>query len=61
MSQNTHPRANRAGRNKHNLLALFPNGRDLGHQLAELIEVRLLPAVGQDAGADFDDYPGDVF
>lgn len=61
MTQNAHARADRAGADDHDLLALRADGGDLSDKLAYLGEVGLLAAVGQYAGAEFDDDAADGF
>jgi hypothetical protein len=53
-AQNAHARPHRAGADDDDLFALGAHGGDLGGQLADLLQIGLLAAVGQDAGAQFD-------
>ena len=61
VAEYAHPRPNCAGRDKDNLFSFLSHCGDLGDQLAELIEIRLFAAVGQDTGAELDDDSGDAF
>ena len=55
MSQNAHARAHRAGADDDDFLALRAQGGNLAGQLGHLRQVGLFAAVGEDAGAQFDD------
>ena len=61
IAQRAHARADRAGGDQHDFAAGLALRGDLRHQLLHLGQVRLLPAVGQDAGAQLDHDAGDVF
>jgi hypothetical protein len=61
IAQRAHPRAHRAGRDHDDFLAGFALRGDLGDQLLELRQIRLLAAVREDAGSEFDDHAGDIF
>ena len=61
VAQRAHARAHRARRDQHNLPARLALLGDLRHQLLHLGQVRLLPAVGQDAGAQLHHDARDVF
>ena len=61
IAQRPHARADRARGDEHNLPARLALLRDLRHQLLHLGQVRLFPAVRQDAGAQLHHYARDVF
>ena len=61
VAQSAHARPHRAGTDNDDLFALGAHGGDLGGQLADLLQIGLLAAVGQDAGAQFDHDAAGIF
>ena len=61
VTQRPHAGADSAGGHDHHFLARLALLSDLRHQLLHLGKVGLFAAVGQDAGAEFDDDAGDAF
>jgi len=58
--QRAHPRAHRARGDQHDFLARLALLGHLPHQLFQLRQIRLLPAVCKDTGAELHDNSGNI-
>jgi hypothetical protein len=61
VAERAHARAHGAGRDEHDLLPGFALRGDLRDQLLQLRQIRLLPAVREDTGAEFHHHAGNIF